>query len=120
MKSTSAYYLLLFYTFALCKPVLPLIQDKLAHAFQEVHHLSTIHQHQGANHVDSAVAEAAQEQGNGSDSATKSAEPVSIHLVVQTLFTIPPLTTEVQIFATTICKVSAVSIDKHDPPPKYW
>lgn len=118
MKYTSAYYLLLLYTLALCKPVLPLIQDQLAHTFREAQHISTIHQHYGAHHAESAIAEAAQEQSNSSSASIKTSEPVSIHIAVQTLYNIPNLSTEVQMFATTICKVSAVLLDKHDPPPK--
>ena len=118
MKFTRAYYLLLLYTLALCKPVLPVIQDILAHTFREAQHISAIHLHQGAHHTESAIAQAAQEQSDSSKASVKNSKPVSIHIFVQTPYSIPHLFTEVQMFAIAICKTSVVTLEKHDPPPK--
>ena len=118
MKFTSAYYLLLLYTLALCKPVLPRIQDVLAHTLSEAQHISAIHQHQGANHAEGEIAEAAQQQSDSSKASVKNSEPVSFHIFVQTPYSYPHLFTEVQMFAIAICKISVVTLEKHDPPPK--
>ncbi|HEY0058899.1 MAG TPA: hypothetical protein VGB56_07170 [Flavisolibacter sp.] len=39
------------YTASVVKPVLPLLVDVLAHTFQELEHTSTVHAHNGEQHV---------------------------------------------------------------------
>lgn len=119
MKTTTAYYLLLLYTFALCKPILPLIQDEVAHTFWKAEHLATVHQHHGDQHAEEEIAEAEHEEDTDKHPATtKISEPVSVHVVVQILYAIPQPTIDQQKFAVNICNVSTVPLNKHYPPPK--
>lgn len=119
MKSNTAYYLLILYTLAFCKPILPLIQDELAHNLWKAQHLATVHHHYGDHHAEEQMAEATQEEENDENPATtKTSEPVSVHIVVQGVYNLPELSAEKQKFAVTVSNVSAFSLDKHYPPPK--
>lgn len=103
----------------MCKPILPIVQDKLAHTFWAADHLATVHHHHGNHHAEEEIAEAEHEESNDKHPATtKISEPVSVHIVVQILYTIPHPTTSKQRFAVNTYNVSTVSLDKHYPPPK--
>ena len=84
MRSPVAYYLLLLYLAVICKPIVPLIQDIVAHTFFKYEHLRTVHQHGGKNHVDVELSNTAKEDaaGNGSDKL-KSPDEVSVHFPVK-------------------------------------
>ncbi len=119
MKTTAAYYLLLLYLFAICKPVLPLVQDDLAHIFWKTEHIATVHHHHGDHHAEEEVATAAHDEENNKVPLTsKTSEPVSIHIIVQNSYIIPQLFIEKPNFGAKIYKVSSLSLDKHFPPPR--
>lgn len=103
----------------MCKPILPLLQDEFAHRFLKAVHIATVHQHYGDNHTDEEIAEAAHgEENNQNQKTTKTSEPVSVHIVLQTLYVIPQISRENQKFKTTVSTFSSVSLDKYYPPPK--
>jgi hypothetical protein len=111
---------LLFYTLAMCKPVLPIVSDDLAHIFWKAKHLATVHHHHGDHHAEHEIAEAEQEESAGKQPATtKVSEPVSVHIVIEILYSIPQLTIRKLNFAVNSCDVSALSLDKFYPPPKW-
>ena len=84
MKSATAYYLLLFYIVAVCKPVLPLLGDAYAHEFHEAEHISTIHLVFGQHHASKEFNAATGSDDAASNSSSgKSAEPVSIHIITR-------------------------------------
>lgn len=119
LKTVAAYYLLLLYTFALCKPILPLVQDELAHIFWKAKHLATVHHHHGDHHAEEEVAEAEHEENSAKQPATtKISEPVSVHILVETLYAISQPKMHKQTFAMNIYPISIVSPDKYYPPPK--
>jgi hypothetical protein len=98
---------------------LPIVQDKLAHTLWKSEHLTTVHHHHGDNHAEQEVAEAEHEEKSDSQPATsKTSEPVSVHTLVQILYTVPQLTTGKQKFAVKFSDVLSVCLDKHYPPPK--
>jgi hypothetical protein len=81
VKLTVAYYFLLLYTIAACKPVLPMIKDVVAHAFWNAKHVATVHQHDGGHHVHTEISKAAAEEQEKKDTSTsKASDPVSIHI----------------------------------------
>ena len=87
MKTTAAYYFLVLYTLAVCKPILPFVQDELAHIFWKAKHLATVHHHHGDHHAEKEVAKAAHhEHPDKHPATTKTSEPVSVHIVVETLY----------------------------------
>jgi len=117
--NTSAYYILLLYTVALCKPILPLIQDELAHIFWNAEHVATVHYHHGHHHVEESIAEAVHEEENDKyPGNSRTSEPVSIHILNQYFYSFPQLFIEKEKYTTSRCTVSAFYSDKHYPPPK--
>ena len=119
MKTTAAYYFLLLYTLAMCKPILPLVQDGLAHIFWKAQHLATVHHHHGDHHAAEEVAEVELEKhADKQPATTRTSEPVSVHTVVEIVYSLSQLAINKQQFADKICNVSTVSLDKYYPPPK--
>ncbi len=51
MKQALLYLLLFAYTTVMLKPVLPIVSDLLAHTFWKWNHISTVHHHDGHDHV---------------------------------------------------------------------
>lgn len=119
MKSTTAYYLLILYTLALCKPVLPLLQDKLAHSLWQTEHLSTVHTHQGDHHAAEEMMEAGHDENNDKHPAPgKTFEPVSVHLAHHNLQDTPQVFTAKIKFAVLKSNVPSALLFKRYPPPK--
>jgi hypothetical protein len=103
----------------MCKPILPLIQDELAHIFWKAEHIATVHHHHGDHHAEEEIAEAAhEEEHDKSPTTTKTSEPVSVHIVLHTLNAIPQISTEKQKFKIIVSNFLTISLDKHYPPPK--
>jgi hypothetical protein len=95
------------------------VQDTIGHVFWKAHHLATVHHHHGNHHAEEEIAEVAHEEENDkSPTTTKTFEPLSVHIVLQTPYNIPHLTTEKQKFKITVFNYSTVSLDKHYPPPR--
>jgi hypothetical protein len=119
VKTNAAYCFLLLYTLAMCKPLLPLVQDDFAHIFWKAKHLATVHHHHGDHHAEKEVAEAQHgEEADKHPATAKISEPVSVHIVVDILFSISQLPVNKQQFAASIYNVSTVSLDKYYPPPR--
>lgn len=103
----------------MCKPVLPLVQDDLAHIFWKAHHLATVHHHHGDHHTEHEIAEAAYHETPDTQAATaKTSEPVSVHLVVEFLYSMSQLSIDKKMFAAKNVNVASISVDKYYPPPK--
>lgn len=120
MRTITAYYLLLLYLLALCKPIVPIVQDGLAHIFWQAEHIATVHQHQGSHH---AEAETAASTGNDENkklpASAKISEPVSVHIIAQSSCPLyPPLPEKIQ-FATPAAALASVTLTKHYPPPRF-
>jgi hypothetical protein len=118
LKVIAAYCFLLLYTLALCKPILPLIQDEIAHTFWKAEHLAKVHHHHGDHHAEEAIAEAEHDENDKQSGRTKVSDPVSVHMNVNTHYCISQATIHKQQFAVNNYNVSAVSLDKSYPPPK--
>jgi hypothetical protein len=118
LKIIVAYYFLLLYTLALCKPILPAVQDEFAHIFWKAKHLATVHHHHGDHHAEEEIAEAEHKGNDKQPATTKTSEPVSVHIVVEILYSISQLSIHKRQFALNSCTISAVSLDKYYPPPK--
>lgn len=119
MKIVAAYYFLLLYTFAVCKPILPLVQDELAHIFWKAKHIATVHHHHGDHHAQDEIVEAEHKENDKQPAKTKTSEPVSFHTVVEIIYSISQPTIHKQQFAVNNYNVSTVSLDKYYPPPKF-
>jgi hypothetical protein len=51
LKRALLHIVFFLYTASVVKPVLPMVVDLLAHTFQELEHTSTVHAHNGEQHV---------------------------------------------------------------------
>lgn len=103
----------------MCKPLLPVIKDEMAHIFWKAHHIATVHHHDGDHHAVEEVASATHEdESNNHPSTTKLAEPVSVHLAAQSVEDLLQLIIIEQQFGANIYQLFALSLSKHYPPPK--
>lgn len=62
---STAYYLLLLYLAVMFRPLLPLIGDAYAHAFDESMHISTVHAKYGSNHLEKSLAKESASDNRG-------------------------------------------------------
>jgi hypothetical protein len=121
LKIAAAYCFLFLYTLAMCKPILPFVQDELAHIFWKAKHLATVHHHHGDHHAEEEVAEAEHEENTDNQPATtKILELESVHIIVESFYAISQPTIHKQTFAVNSCTISTVSLDKYYPPPKCY
>ena len=119
MKITIAYFLLFLYTIAMCKPVLPLVQDKLAHIFWKAAHIATVHHHHGGHHAKEEIAKAAhEEESNKLPAPSKTPETVSIHIVLQSFYSLASFSIEKKVFGAKNHIISSHTLDTMYPPPK--
>jgi hypothetical protein len=81
MTKSIAYGLLIIYTLAMLKPIVPVAKDILAHTFWKVHHITTAHHHHGEQHVHIESNKAAQTDQKKSASL-KYEKAVSVHVYV--------------------------------------
>ena len=79
--------LLLLYVSAVCRPVLPLAADGLAHIFWHHHHLETVHAEKGHGHLHAEIVSASDLENQAASSvptnqktAAKSSDFLFVHL----------------------------------------
>jgi hypothetical protein len=118
VKTTIAFYLVILYTLAVCKPVLPLIQDEMAHIFWKAQHIATVHHHHGNHHAEKEIATAHSEEKDQHPATSKTSEPVSIHVIVQSSYSSPNRFIQKQKFSIPISNTRTIFLDKQYPPPK--
>jgi hypothetical protein len=81
LKHPAAYYLLLLYITVLCRPVVPFLQDVLAHTLYEQVHLTAVHHHGEASHVQREMGSLSQEENTANRPAKiKTQEEVLPHI----------------------------------------
>lgn len=51
LKKALVYLMLIVYTFGLIKPIMPIIDDVLAHTFFKNEHIATVHYENGKQHI---------------------------------------------------------------------
>ncbi len=83
MKNVSAYYLLLLYSLATCKPILPFINDFFAHTFLKTNHIKSVHHDHGDDHVHYEYLDIENENGKEQKNLpTRLFESVSVHIII--------------------------------------
>ena len=103
----------------MCKPILPLIQDEIAHIFWKAKHLATVHHHHGDHHAEKEIAHAEHDHNAGKQPATtRTSEPVSVHLIVESFYSMFKPIIHNQEYAVNSFAISTVSLDKLYPPPR--
>lgn len=117
MKSASAYYLILLYAVAVCKPFLPSVNDWLAHTFWNAAHLETVHHTHGSNHVHYELKEAAKQE-KGDTASSVISEPVAVHIAVQSSYRFWHDRFVLEKTCRRLWPVSSTFLETHTPPPK--
>lgn len=119
MKITIAYFLLLLYTVAMCKPVLPMVKDAIAHVLWEAEHIATVHHDHGHHHAGDEIAKAVHEDDrNKLPGPSKTPEPVSIHIVLQSFYSLVSFSIEKKVFGAKNYSIASHTLDSIYPPPK--
>ena len=119
MKNTAAYYLLILYILAVCKPILPLVQDEVAHLFWKTEHVAKVHAHNGSNHVHKEIASTTKKENKDTNTTTsKTGENVSIHMITTEPGSLQGPIQGLQLFGIVSPTIFFLFTNKHYPPPK--
>lgn len=72
IKKAIVYAFICMYSFALLKPVFPVVNDIIAHTFYKMQHMATVHYENGAYHLHAELIDESDQQKNKSDETTPS------------------------------------------------
>ncbi|MBC7827162.1 MAG: hypothetical protein H7122_05415 [Chitinophagaceae bacterium] len=104
---------------AICKPVLPIVKDALAHAFWKVEHLSTVHHHAGNLHVHTEINELAEDSDKDKNAQTfKTTDSVSIHILAKNNFEFAYQFVNAKSYFFKLCSLQNPFLAINCPPPK--
>ncbi len=118
-KEVLAYFLLIIYLVATCKPVLPIAADILAHTFWESNHVESVHHQHGSQHVQSEITHAEDNDDNSqNDSTLKFSEPVPLHLAAILSFDFNFIAFRQSYLPSTSNSIFQTTLDRTYPPPK--
>ena len=119
MKTTIAHYLLLIYLTAMCKPILPLANDILAHTFWKTEHIVTVHHANGKDHLHYELKKVSDENDEDANSpAPKSSESVSVHILLQNNYDFSHNILSEQKHLRGSYNLLSTFIEMNTPPPK--
>lgn len=119
MKSTAAHYLLLIYFIAMCKPVLPLINDFLAHTFWKTEHIVRVHHKNGKDHLHYELKKVSDQNNDDSNSpAPKTSESVSVHILLQNNYDFSHSILSEQNYLSGSYSLLSTVLEMNFPPPK--
>ena len=80
IKRFVIYTLLYVYCFGLIKPIMPIVNDIIAHTFYKMEHLATVHFENGKYHVHAELANEADQQKNQKGNFSEN-ETLASHLI---------------------------------------
>lgn len=103
----------------MCKPIVPLVQDKIAHFFWEAQHITEVHNHHGDQHTEHEMASSLHDESNKNSSASKTPEPVSIHLIAKSVQSTPQLRNATAKLDMRIYSAASLSLDEPFLPPRF-
>lgn len=119
LKKIISYLVLFSYTIIILKPVLPVASDTLAHVFWKLEHISTVHSHDGDDHVHQEIIKTEAQDKQGKTTIPPRYEvSVNPHLITNISydFLIVP---GIQIHNTSsLLYHPQASTEQDDPPPK--
>ncbi|MGQ0830000.1 MAG: hypothetical protein ACT4ON_16555 [Bacteroidota bacterium] len=110
--------LLCVYCFALLKPVMPLIDDVVAHTFYKMQHIATVHYENGKYHVHAELAEHSDHQDKKGTTASAIYETLASHItneITESTVNAPLLS---KIFPPQTPHPGDIFIKNPTPPPK--
>jgi hypothetical protein len=86
VKKQVAILLLVCYSLALAKPLVPVVSDFLAHTFWKSEHLATVHYENGKYHVHLDIEKAGKEQQNDQKKTTEKDSSVHLNSICDYVF----------------------------------
>ncbi len=119
MKRIILYLIGFSYLIIILKPVLPIVSDAVAHVFWKLEHISTVHSHDGDNHVHQEIMKTEAQDRSGKTTAPSRYEvSVNPHLIVKISYDFS-LTPEIQTHnIAPLFYYPQASLELDDPPPK--
>lgn len=118
-KRVVAYYLLIIYVLATCKPVLPVVADVLAHTFWETSHIEGVHHDHGSHHLEIEISKAEKhEHGSANNVILKYSETVSLHLAAIMIDHFVFSTRDAQYLPIVSYNLYTTVLEGNYPPPK--
>jgi hypothetical protein len=121
VKADIAYYLLILYATVMFKPLIPIITDAWEHEFNEVAHLSLVHEKYGSHHVEKELAGNSQDDDHGKNpNSLKSEDQVPFHLGIEEYNSHASSSTfDKQFMLIKHTILLSVCINRKGPPPKF-
>ncbi|MGI8581157.1 MAG: hypothetical protein ACR2KX_03140, partial [Chitinophagaceae bacterium] len=112
--------LMLLYLSVMFKPLIPIITDALEHEFNEIEHLSLVHEKYGSHHVEKELAESSHDDHDKNSNTLKSEDQVPFHVLVEEYKSPASSTTfDKQFMLIKHSMLLSVSISREGPPPKF-
>lgn len=103
----------------MCKPVLPIVKDITSHVFWATEHITTVHVHNGDQHVHSEIEEITKNTEDGKSTQTpQTSEPVSFHLLSNNNYDIPCQFNTLDNFWCTLVNYTNQFLEIEIPPPR--
>jgi hypothetical protein len=103
----------------MCKPVLPLVNDILAHTFWKTEHIITVHHENGKDHLHYELKKISDQNNEDADSsAPKSAESVSVHILLQNNYDFSYSIVSQQKHLSGSYSLLSTFLELNPPPPK--
>ncbi len=98
MKKQVATLLLVCYAVLLLRPLVPALQDVMAHMFWNSEHMATVHYENGEYHVHVEISKGEESSSHTSKSLIKTIEPLNLHLATEKGLIGLALTSSVKLF----------------------
>ncbi|MGZ4033872.1 MAG: hypothetical protein ACXVP4_03330 [Bacteroidia bacterium] len=120
IKKFVVYTFLYIYAFGLIKPIMPIVNDVIAHTFYKMEHLATVHFENGKYHVHAELATEAGKQNNDAKGSNQfsSNETLASHIINKKIeFKIYSSSTSIIITSKKLHLPDAY-IQRTTPPPK--
>lgn len=119
IKRTLVYALLYVYSFGLLKPIVPVVNDVIAHTFYKLEHMATVHYENGKYHLHAEIASEVPDNGEPKSSSAASVyEVLANHVYTGTI----KLNSELSVSQTIIHSQTQHTLDvfikSPTPPPK--
>ncbi len=103
----------------MCKPVLPLVNDILAHTFWKTEHIITVHHENGKDHLHYELKKVSNQNNEDANSpAPKTSESVSVHILLQNNYDFSHSATSEQKYLSRSRNLLSTFLELNTPPPK--
>lgn len=120
IKKYFCFVCLFIYSFALIKPLTPLVKDAVAHTFYKMQHLATVHYENGKHHLHVELAEASDlaKDATSKGNTITSSEDIFQHFsnAILKIDNYPELCQI--LFTPTKQYTPGIFVEKSSPPPK--